>query len=132
MEIHRPGAHPPVQGVILDGYEIGQCGVVHQHVHRAICVSGLLNQPLAVLGQRDVDRHRGRLSPGGPDPLHCLIQGAGQRLVVPLVQGPGGTNHLGPLPGKRLGYDGANAPAGAGYYGHLTIQLTHCLLPSHI
>ena len=126
VEIHRPRAHPPVDGIVLDGNVVGQGGVVDQHVDGPVGLARGPDQGLALVRLRDVRGDGGGLAARLADGGHRGLQRAGQR-VLPFPQGARGADDPPALRREELGDVGADAAARPGDHHHLAVQLPHAL-----
>ena len=128
VHVHRPRPQPPAHHVVLDGHEVRQRRVVHQHVHRPVGRARLLHQPLALRRLRDVHGDRRRLVPGLPDARHRRFERTLQRMIA-LVQRPRRAHHAPALRRQHPRDLRPDPPARPRHDHRLPVQLAHAPPP---
>jgi hypothetical protein len=128
MEIHGPGAHPSADRIVLDGDEVGERGVVHEHVDRAVRRARRPYQLLAFLGPRDIDGDGRRLAAGRADVRDRLLERAFEGMFA-LVLRAGGAYDPAALRREDSRDLRTDTTAAAGDDHHLAIELAHAWPP---
>ena len=124
MEVDRGGAQPAVDGEVLDRDEVGERGVVDQHIGLPVGVDAGLDDGGALVVFGDIAGHSGGLAAGLLNVLDGHFERAGQG-VGALLQGARRRDHFRAFGRVALGDCRADAAARAGHDRHLAVQLAH-------
>src|SRR4029077_16198805 len=113
--------------VVLDRHVVGEGRVVDQHVDRAVPLTRLADQPLALRRLRDVGPDRVGLAARLADGAHRLLERAREGMLT-FLDGAGRADDAASLGGEEPGDVGADAATGAGDYHDLAVESAHeCL-----
>ncbi len=129
IDLHFHHQLEALLGEVRDRDEVGDGGVVHQDVDRAVGGRGLLDQPLALGRLRQVGLDQHRLAAGLADARDGVDERAGEPALA-VFRRAGRDHDLGALYGEPRADGLADPAAGAGDQGDLSPQRSVRIDPS--